>query len=137
MTASFVVHGVPAPQGSKRVFGGRVVEQSKRVKPWRDAVRTAAAVEADRIGLLAPLEAPYGVELWFYIPKPRTTRAQHPVAPAVGDLDKLVRSTLDALTQSGIILDDRFIVNLTTSKAWAGSGEQPGAIIRITDGPGR
>ena len=36
------IPGVPAPQGSKRhVGGGRLVESSKKVKPWRRAVNAA------------------------------------------------------------------------------------------------
>lgn len=37
------VHGLPAPQGSKRHVGrGVMVESSKNVKPWRSAVVWAA-----------------------------------------------------------------------------------------------
>ena len=46
---AFVVHGTPAPQGSKRAFvvgnRARVVEDSKKSAPWRDSV-AAAAIEA-------------------------------------------------------------------------------------------
>jgi Holliday junction resolvase RusA-like endonuclease len=108
-------------------------ESSKRVKPWRDLVKQAASIRADELGLLGPLQQPYRVELWFYIAKPRTTRATYPVAPSIGDLDKLVRSSLDALTQSGLIEDDRFITQLEAFKEWAGAGETPGAIIRVTE----
>ena len=47
----FVVHGMPAPQGSKKFVGlsksgrGLLVESSKKVKPWRQDV-VAAAIEA-------------------------------------------------------------------------------------------
>ena len=37
------VRGVPAPQGSKRHIGhGIMIENSKKVKPWRQDVRAAA-----------------------------------------------------------------------------------------------
>ena len=37
------VNGLPAPQGShKHVGGGRMVESSKKVKPWRQDVKAAA-----------------------------------------------------------------------------------------------
>jgi Holliday junction resolvase RusA-like endonuclease len=108
-------------------------ESSKRVKPWRDLVKQAASIRADELGLLGPLQQPYRVEVWFYIKKPRTTRAKHPVAPTVGDLDKLVRGCLDALTQSGLIEDDRFITQLEAHKGWAGASETPGAIIRVIE----
>lgn len=132
-TISFHAPGIPAPQGSKvrTRFGMR--EASQRVKPWRDVVTQCAAIAADDSRLLGPLKPPYQVEMWFFIPKPRTTRAQHPVAPTIGDLDKLVRAVGDALTKSGLIEDDRFIVGLSTSKQWAGPVEAPGAIIRVTE----
>lgn len=39
----FYAEGFPAPQGSKtHVGGGRLVESSRRVGPWRGTVRTAA-----------------------------------------------------------------------------------------------
>ena len=42
MTRRFAVFGLPAPQGSKRHVGeGRMVESSKRVKPWRRQVAAA------------------------------------------------------------------------------------------------
>lgn len=132
MSVVFTVSGVPAPQGSKirTRFGMR--EASKRVKPWRDVVTTAAASAADDAALLGPLRAPYRLEVWFYIPRPKTTRAKHPVAPTVGDLDKLVRAVGDALTASGLIADDRHIIHLTASKQWAGH-DGPGAVIRVTE----
>ena len=130
---TFEVAGTPAPQGSKIRTRYGMRESSKRVKPWRDLVKQAASIRADELCLLTPLEPPYRVDVWFYIRKPRTTRALWPVAPTVGDVDKLARAANDALTASGIIHDDRFITELSASKQWAGDGETPGAIIRITE----
>ena len=132
MSITFHVEGTPAPQGSKRVFRGRVVEQSKRVKPWRDLVHAAAIQAGDDAALLGPLEPPYRVEMWFFIAKPRTTRAKHPVAPTVGDLDKLTRAVGDALVSAGLLEDDRHIIKLAAEKAWA-VGEKPGVIVRVTE----
>ena len=131
-TITFHVPGTPAPQGSKvrTRFGMR--ESSQRVKPWRDVVRQCAAIAADDAALLGPMTPPYEVTMWFYIQKPRTTRATHPVAPTIGDLDKLTRACGDALTQSGLIEDDRFIVHLVAEKQWAGS-DGPGVVIRVTE----
>lgn len=129
---TFHVEGTPAPQGSKirTRFGMR--ESSQRVKPWREAVTKAAIQAGDDAALLGPLTPPYRVEVWFFIQKPRTTRATHPVAPTIGDLDKLMRAVGDALTASGLIQDDRFIVKSSQEKAWA-VGEKPGAIVRVTE----
>lgn len=123
MMVSFMVSGIPAPQGSKIRTRYGMFEASKRVKPWREAVQTAASE-------LAPLEPPYDVKVFFFIPRPKRTMAEFPVAPAVGDLDKLVRATFDGLASSGIINDDRYIVATEASKEWAGV-DGAGAVIVI------
>lgn len=123
MTTSFQVHGTPAPQGSKTRTRYGMFESSKRVKPWREAVATAAAG-------LDPIAPPYDVKVFFFIPTPKKTSAVFPVAPTVGDLDKLLRATFDGLTASGIITDDRHIVTTEAAKNWAGT-DGPGAVIII------
>ena len=66
------VIGIPAPQGSKRHVGhGIMIENSKRVKPWRQDVKEAAlihyngeiidqAVEIEIIFLFARPKSHYG-----------------------------------------------------------------------------
>ena len=127
------VEGIPAPQGSKTRTRWGMRESSQRVAPWRAAVKAEAIIAGDRAGLLDALKPPYRVDVAFYITKPRRTKHTHPVAPTIGDLDKLIRSTLDALTQGGLLEDDRFVVALNTTKQWAGVNETPGAIITITE----
>ncbi len=65
--------GKPAPQGSKRSLGGRVmIESSKRCKPWRQDVRHAAldlTPEAWRATL------PMKVEVDFFSVAQRRTTA--------------------------------------------------------------
>ena len=117
------VAGVPAPQGSKTRTRWGMFESSKRVGPWRAAV-------ADAVTGMEPIAPPYDVDVFFYIPRPKSTKAKHPVAPAVGDLDKLLRSTYDGLVRGGLLTDDRFIVAGSQSKEWAGV-DGPGAVIRV------
>lgn len=133
MVISFSVSGTPAPKGSKIRTRYGMRESSKRVGPWADAVKAAAMAAGDAAGLFDALNPPYRVDVWFYILRPRTTRAAFPVAPTVGDSDKLLRSTFDALKSGGLIVDDRFIVAGSFSKRWAGDGETPGAVIRISE----
>lgn len=123
MTVSFMVSGIPAPQGSKIRTRYGMRESSQRVKPWREAVASAVR-NMERI---AP---PYDVDVHFYIPRPKNTDAAYPVAPTVGDVDKLLRSTYDALKQGGLITDDRFIIKGSHAKTWAGE-DGPGAVIRV------
>lgn len=154
---AITVYGVPGPQGSKRHVGnGVMVESSKKVKPWREDVR-AAAIDAmalftepfnddqiraafDRLD-----KQPLTVRIIFTLPRPKghygTGRNTHhvkdsaPCYPAVKpDLDKLIRSTLDALGSAGVYGDDSQIVRVVAEKVYAGEDgalDRPGAHIRI------
>ena len=127
----FTVRGLPAPQGSKRhVGGGRMVESSARVKPWREAVRANAERE-----IKVPLAGPVSVILRFWLTRPDghygtgrnswTIRAAAPTLPGGRpDLDKLIRSTLDGLTEGGAWKDDGQVAVITAGKYYA-SREQP------------
>ncbi|MEU0939880.1 RusA family crossover junction endodeoxyribonuclease [Embleya sp. NPDC005971] len=131
-------YGIPAPQGSKRHVGnGRLIESSKRVKPWREAVRLAAHEVLDATGT-GPLDGPLAVELTLTVVKPASApkrRTTWPITRSSGDLDKLIRSTFDALTDAKAIADDSRIVEVTATKVYPGEGydalERPGAVIRV------
>jgi Holliday junction resolvase RusA-like endonuclease len=121
---AFTVRGIPAPQGSKRhVGGGVLVESSNKVAPWRQDVRRAAA---DAMNGHLPFDGPLEVLVTFTLAKPRTVKREMPhVRP---DLDKLVRSTLDALGSAGVYGDDSQVVSLVTLKVY---GIIPGASIIV------
>jgi hypothetical protein len=139
----------PAPQGSKRHVGrGRLLEQSKRVAPWREAVDKAARAamafrHMKRYGGYPaippqPLDGPLSVEVVFTVRKPASApkrRVTWPTTRDSGDIDKLLRSTFDALTTGGAIADDSRIVEITARKVFPGEGldalETPGAVIRV------
>ncbi len=108
-SVELTVFGRPGPQGSKTSYGkGRMVESSKRVKPWRDAVVTVGLeVMAGR----APLDGPLVVSMVFTLPKPKSAPKSRRTWPdRTPDLSKLARSTEDALTDCGVIADDARIV---------------------------
>jgi hypothetical protein len=66
---SFYAIGDPAPQGSKRhVGGGRLVESSKRVAPWRDTVLSAA------FGVGDCLDGPIVVRMIFSVHRSLSAR---------------------------------------------------------------
>lgn len=131
------VYGLPAPQGSKRhVGGGRMIESSKKVKPWREAVKRAALAEAQRLQMFEPLDGPLMVEMVFSMPRPKsaTKTRRHP--DRTPDLSKLVRSTEDAITDAGLWVDDARVVACAARKIYAGSGlpgalQAPGAVITV------
>jgi crossover junction endodeoxyribonuclease RusA len=110
-----IVYGSPAPQGSKKFVGiakttgrGIMVESSKKVKPWREDVKSAAL--AARNGA-APMDGPLIVRMIFTLPKPASApKRRRLFAMRKPDLSKLARSTEDALTDAGLIADDARIV---------------------------
>ncbi|MEU5939387.1 RusA family crossover junction endodeoxyribonuclease [Micromonospora sp. NPDC047548] len=130
------VHGLPAPQGSKRHVGnGVMIESSKKVKPWREAVKTAAR---DAVGDdWRPLDEPLLVSIVFTMPKPASAPKRRRTWPMrTPDLSKLIRSTEDALTDAGIWRDDARVVGYReTRKEYPMEGPyslaSPGAVIRI------
>jgi len=148
-----IVHGLPAAQGSKRYVGHRrgadgreravLIEQSKRVKPWRRQVADAAALVRPAELMDGPLVA----DMVFTFARPKShyrtgrnaglLKDTAPAAPAVApDLSKLARSTEDALT--GIIWrdDSRVVSYGRLIKLYAGDPDPdaldvPGAVIRV------
>jgi crossover junction endodeoxyribonuclease RusA len=47
------------------------------------------------------------------------------------DLDKLVRSIFDAMTDAGVWLDDAQVVKVVASKAYVAPGDRPGVHISL------
>ena len=130
---TFHVAGFPAPQGSKNAYrrGNKVVlvESSKKVKPWRAAVAQAATIAYLRT---EPIDGPVAVEIDFHLPRPKSLPKRVIWMVKKPDLDKLIRSTLDAL--SGIAyIDDNRVTRIVADKHYAASPEDAGAHITITE----
>jgi crossover junction endodeoxyribonuclease RusA len=131
---TFVVTGRPAAQGSKRHLGkGVMVESSRYIHPWRADVKMAAM---ESTPLNWNQDAPFNLTITFLLARPKGhysvkgLKSSAPATPSgrVGDLDKLLRSTLDAMT--GIVFaDDCQVVTMFAAKRYAMPGEQTGAII--------
>lgn len=129
------VPGTPAPQGSKRYLGNRgggrgilVESAGAKVKSWRADVREAAT------GLVpAPIEGAVDVTITFFLARPRSVSvARRPLPTVKPDIDKLLRSTLDALKSAGVYGDDAQVVHTDVTKAYAdGPDAVPGALIRV------
>jgi len=141
------VWGIPAPQGSKRGFvnNGRVsmVESSAKVKPWRQDVKYAAyaALSAGGNVLPPPLTGPVQVAVTFTLTRPKShygtggnSRVLKILAPRYPagkpDIDKLLRSTLDALGEAGVWRDDAQVCFVTARKIY---GDVAGARIHVRE----
>jgi crossover junction endodeoxyribonuclease RusA len=136
------VNGIPGPQGSKRhVGGGVMIESSKAVGPWRDAIRT----ECQRLTgatIAYPRPAAVVVNICFTLPRPvghlglgRNAGKPKPSAPdypaVKPDIDKLERAVLDGLTAGGAWSDDAQVVSCLTVKAYAAPGETTGCDVHV------
>jgi Holliday junction resolvase RusA-like endonuclease len=145
----FFVPGTPAPKGSPRVItrgrGGhplpfpRVLSDSPATDAWAACV-TLFARQAMR-GREPWADAALDVLLVFGLARPLThygtgkneqvIRASAPAAPQTKpDIDKLTRTTLDAL-QGPVFDEDSRIVRLEAIKIYAARGCETGAVIVV------
>lgn len=129
------VIGTPIPQGSKVAnhFGHGVRDANDaKLRPWRKHV-TAQAV--DQFRYLQPYTGPVRIWIRFTFTRPpshfgtgrnahrlRTTAPHYP-GPRCGDVDKLARAILDALTDAEVWGDDTQVVDLRARKFYAGEHE--------------
>ena len=119
MALYLLIPGRPAPQGSKRAFvvNGKVnlVEQSKRLPGYRKAIAAECVAQAK---LWKKQDyAPIRVHINFTFKAPQK-HGKYPITPP--DLDKLCRSVLDGITQSGVIWrDDSQVIALSAVKTYS------------------
>ena len=114
-----------------------MIESSKKVKPWRQDVKFQAI---DKKPADWDTTAPMTLSVIFKFPRPKShfnkrglspSAPQHCTSARNGDIEKLVRSTNDALT--GVLFDDdRQDVTVTATKRYCTANEQPGAVITLT-----
>ena len=142
------VYGKPITQGSKiRTRWSMRDSNGDTLIPWRDNVRAAALGVNDYPAAKRSFgDAAVKVSIAFTFARPKahfgtgrnklTLRSAANPYPshAIGDIDKLVRAILDALTDAGVWNDDSQVVELHAFKVFAGSGGalvNPGAVIRV------
>jgi Holliday junction resolvase RusA-like endonuclease len=141
-----LVAGRPVTQGSKtagvipakgnRPAHGFVRDANpKRLKPWREAVRSAAETELGDDW--TPVGGPLWIDIWFALPKPaaapKRTRTW-PIGAQSGDIDKLTRAVFDALTDAGVWRDDSQPIDQHSHKDYPGPDvhrSSPGALITV------
>ena len=136
---SFIVYGTAAPQGSKRHIGnGVMLESSERVRPWRQDVRFAALEKRPPDW---DMTKPMRLLLEFRFSRPQShfvtkkgvtylnpNAPAQPVSARLGDIDKLSRAVLDALTGVAY-LDDRQVIILEASKCYIDDDRFPPCTI--------
>jgi Holliday junction resolvase RusA-like endonuclease len=145
---TIIVHGRPAPQGSKELgSAGQLRESSAYLAAWRQQV-IIGAYEAYRTHGIQPASLPLfpaGVpvtveELTFWMAKDqcRAIGTEEPIGKP--DIDKLLRSTLDALggaagRNARLFADDSQIVDICNlRKRRTPESNVYGARITVSDG---
>jgi crossover junction endodeoxyribonuclease RusA len=108
-------------------------QKSKRLKPWRQTIKSDILAELSDDW--QPVVGPITLQLRFALPKPKSAPKTRRVWPSgrVGDLDKLVRAVMDAMTDAGVWLDDAQVCELFATKDYPGPdvGQMtPGVIIK-------
>jgi Holliday junction resolvase RusA-like endonuclease len=136
------VPGRPRSKGSLKVFCTRgrdhkvrVEEQVADSSKWREKV--AAQVQRESRALYGrdlKIEVPLELRVTYFFRREDEDQPTlpRPTAITVGDLDKLDRNIGDALTSSGLIKDDKYIVRIMSEKRW---GVQAGAQILLMQAP--
>lgn len=141
------VLGTPAPKGSMRAVirksDGRAVlvpsgsrKNARELYAWTKAIRAHVAEQLGTIGEPLFVDQAIAVHLLFRLARPRShygARGLLPSAPrhhtVKPDVDKLMRSTLDALTGE-LIDDDARIRVIQADKQWCDAGRQ-GVVITV------
>lgn len=133
MTFQYFIPGVPKPQGSKTSGVNRktgktfVREDNAGTKPWRKRMVEALQENGKP---RAVFEDAVWVRLRFVFLRPKSHGPDSlPTSKQLGDVDKLTRNVLDALTQAKVITDDKFVIKLReVEKVY---GPNPGVHIEI------
>lgn len=128
-------HGEPKPKGSLRHVGkGRLIEHVAGSKTWREIVTIAAAQERDRQGWKTLTGCAVAATIRIVVTRPRTVRRDAPFTRSSGDIDKLARNVLDALSDAHIITDDSQVTDLYITKEY---GSNPGVRITLWNARGK
>lgn len=140
MTAELVIRAThaPAPQGSMfaqctvdRRHRAIAIPDNKATTPWRKAIVTAAETAMRAVEWL-PLNEAIEVHVIFLLTRPPSVKpSKRPYPSTRPDLDKLARSTLDALADAGVFAEDGRVVDLVLRKRYCDPGQAPGARIVV------
>jgi len=125
---TLVIHGKPAPQPRVRAY--RRGEHAGVYTPsmadaWKGQVMLAAGLYRGQF-----TTGPLRLEVEFYLPRPQARKNDDYVA-VKPDLDNLLKSTMDALTNAGVWRDDSQVAAVVMSKRYESANQAIGAVIRL------
>lgn len=114
---------------------GILIESSKLVTPWREAVIWASRQAMQHQLSSFPLSGATAVAITFTLRRPSSAPKRKLYPTTRPDLDKLARSTLDALVQAGVLKDDSIVTSMILHKVYPTQSPEsldvPGAKICI------
>lgn len=127
---SFTVLNRPEPQGSTKAFvlpgkdGGKpraiLTSDNAKMKPYRQQLGWAAndaREKAGYLGLFAEHHVAVELEMKFFFARPPSIKKSRIHLVVKPDLDKICRSSIDAMT--GILFaDDAQVIKMTASKEY-------------------
>jgi Holliday junction resolvase RusA-like endonuclease len=111
-----------------------ITTDNKKLKPYRQELTHTVMAALHNAGVVAPMaekHVPVSVVLDFYLERPASIPKKRTFIVVKPDLDKLVRSTLDALTGT-VFLDDAQVVELNVRKHY-GVPERAEVLATILD----
>lgn len=127
--ATLDVVGLPKPQPRVKAaaFGGHAhVYTPETAKSWKQLIMYEAAPLSGRM-----TNVPFKVSIEFRLPRPKA-RKHETYAKGKPDIDNLIKSTMDALSDCGVWRDDSLVVFVSAWKMYVGGGElKPGAGVTL------
>lgn len=135
ITYEFIVRSEPRPQPRPRAsrIAGRI-----RIYTPASASLYKAAVQASAREAIpfedGPIDSAVSFEVEFVMRRPARIRKGEVFVPHIcrPDIDNLLKSTLDAIVDAGILKDDCFVAKVTMSKRYANPEESSHTRISLT-----
>lgn len=125
---TIVIHGVSKAQPRVKAYrrGSHVgVYTPNTADAWKEQVMLAASLYRGQFATGA-----LRLEVEFYLPRPQAHKHDDYVA-VKPDLDNLLKSTMDALTNAGVWHDDAQVAAVVMSKRYESANQSIGAVIRL------
>ena len=122
--------------GGNRASGGRFIEASKKLEPFRQAIGQAVIEHMAKTDDPTPFTEPVEVTATFVLPKPKTVKRAWP--SVMPDLDKLCRALGDSVSLEKycdglpLIKDDALIVTWHAQKVY-GTEDEMGVYFTVRE----
>ena len=120
--------GIPKPQPRAKatIRGAHAgVYTPKTARGWKEIIMLEAAALAGR-----QVEGPIALRVHFTLPRPKS-RKKESLVITKPDIDNLLKSTMDALTDRAVWRDDAQIAEISSRKTYETAEAVPGAVIEI------